>query len=316
MAIPLTAREPVEFTPPSLPEELKGPDPADDTKHRVRIIIRVPTPMQRDSYAAALVRAGVQHYTKQQVRDLMLAGVQDLFPEDEHERKQALLQELWAYNDDQEEQRDLEIDILREEQEKAKAAGKEIDLNAVKARAAEEIQPGVVMERSRLIEATAIAQEIVARFKPLNEVVGGLADQDAKRSWLNARMYVIGWKGLPDEPDPPGSGGLKQNELDYLRMHVGEKAFAEISDFITALHGIDKDEEKNLASLLANMSAPIGSSPDTSTESSENGNSTAGPSTTIPEEGSAKTTESSSRSSTSSKTRKAASKRGRTAGPS
>src|SRR4051812_43486293 len=99
MAIPITARVPVEFTPPSSPAPLLKKDPADPEKHVFRILVRVPTMMERDSYSAALIRGGVISYTRDQIRDLALAGVQHIYDPAEHEELQAGLRELWQAAD-------------------------------------------------------------------------------------------------------------------------------------------------------------------------------------------------------------------------
>lgn len=316
MPVPLTAREPVEFTPPSAPHHLLEIDPATD-QHKFAIIVRVPTPVERDSYNAVLVRAGVTSYTKEQIRNLSLAAIQDLYDEAEHDELQTLLREVWAAADAQSEVEDLQRKKLLELLEKARAkGGKDAvpDTETVKKELAE-IRPEVVIDPKRRIRATAISQEVMARFEPLREVIAGLVGQDAKRSWINAEVYVKGWRGLEHQPDGNGRGGLTHHEVTYLRQEIGQEAFLELSDFITAMMGLDEDEEKNLASLLESMSAQIGSTQPTSTASSDNGTSTDEPTGEIlGSTTSLTTTAKSSASSTSSKTRKrAGSRSGRTA---
>lgn len=320
MAVPITAREPVEFTPRSLPKKFLNaegnPLAGEDGKPKVRILVRVPTMMERDTYSAALIRGGVISYTRSQIRDMALAGVQELFPKDTHEDKQALLREVWQTADDEARYELDEIEALRELAEAAEAAGKKkISEKDLKERLGK-IPPAAVMDPGRRIEATSLNQEIMSRFKPLNQALASLTEQDAKRGWLNAEVYVIGWEGLEDSPEGNSRGGLQQHEIEYLRRVIGEEAFRQLSDFITGMQTIDEDEEKNLASLLESMSAQIGSTPSKSKASSESGNSTGEPSTSIPEDGSPKTTASSSSSTTSSRTKKAASRKGgRTAAP-
>jgi hypothetical protein len=160
----------------------------------------------------------------------------------------------------------------------------------------------------------------------LQKVFADLAEQDARRAWLQAEVYVAGWRVenrtdeadtvLAYQPDGNGRGGLKKHEAEYLRRAIGQDAWMELSEFITALHSLDADEEKNLASLLASMSAQIGSTPSESKASSESGASTDVPISATPESESATTTESSSSSTTRSGTKKAKSEPGPTGGDS
>jgi hypothetical protein len=317
MAIPFTAREPLEFTPPSLPERLQGQVEGDPTKHKVRILIRVPTMVERDSYASALIRAGVISYTRQQIRDLAMAGVQTLCDPSKHEEQEALLREFWAVTDEEKDVQIRQGAKLQELYEKATAAGTEPPAPADITKELAEITPSVTMDAQRRIRALAFNQELMATYPPLREALSALTDQDAKRSWLNAQVYITGFVGLEHQPDGNGRGGLLQHEAEYLRGEVGQEAFEEISDFITALQGIDEEEEKNLGSLLVSMSAPIGSNPSDSSANSDPGSSTAGPSTKTPASASPKTTASSSRSTKSSRTKRARSSAlTRTAGPS
>lgn len=308
MAIPLTAREPIEFSPPSLPKHLQGPDPEEPGKPKFRLIVRVPTMMERDGYAAALVRGGVIHYTRQQIRDLSLAGVQELFDEKEHEELQALLQEVWTVADAEAQCEREQQDKLREIHEKAAGTNTKIDPKDV-IKELEKIVPSAQMDKSRRVRGIAINQELMSRYQPLIHAIASLAEQDAKRAWLNAEVYVAGWKGLEHEPEGNGRGGLKTHEVEYLRREIGADAFDELSEFITAMQAIDGEEEKNLASLLENTSAQTGSTQSESTASSDDGSSTAEPSGSIPEAESPKTTGSSSRSTTRSATKKGKSRR-------
>lgn len=314
MAIPLTAREPVEFTPPSLPKKLQGLDPDDPTKNRFRALVRVPTMLERDNYAGLLIRGGVMSYSKQQIRELCLAGVQSMFDKAEHEAKQNLLREAWVVRDAEEECEQAQRQKLRELTEKATAVGQPLTPQEMKA-ALEEFTPSAVMDPSRKIEATALQQELMSNFLPLKKVLADLVEQDAKRAWLNAEVYVKDFIGLPDRPEGNGRGGLQHHEIEYLRRAIGEDAFHELSDFITAIQTVDEDEEKNLASLLESTSAPIGSIQSESTASSDHGNSTATPSgRTQGSTGSRKTTGSSSGSTNRSATKTAKSRKaGRTA---
>ncbi len=146
-------------------------------------------------------------------------------------------------------------------------------------------------------------QEIMAKYMPLKEAVASFAEQNSKLAWMNAQVYVCGWKGgMEFQPDGNGRGGLLPHEAEYLRKHIGSDAWEELNEFIVALNAIDEDEEKNLASLLANSSAPIGSKTDISRESSDDGNSTDAPSGKTRGKGSRKTTARSSDATTTAKT--------------
>lgn len=316
MAVPLTARAPVEFTPPSAPEKLRAIDPSTELP-KFAVSVRVPTPYERDGYNAALVRGGVTSYTKTQIRQIGLAGIQELFPKEEHDDLVALLRENWAaeeaHAEMEKEQRAKLLELLDEA--RAKGGADAMPKNEDVKKALEEIRPSVVMDQQRQIRAVSIAQEIGNRYPPMREALAALVEQDAKRAWLNAEVYVTGWRGLEHEPDGNGRGGITRHEADYLRTQIGESAFHELSDFITSMHGLDEDEEKNLASLLESMSVQIGSTQSTSKASSEDGNSTDESSTATQESTGSRTTTAKSSGSgpTAKTTKKAASGNGRTA---
>lgn len=293
MAIPLTAaRGPLEFTPLSLAER----------KPIVKIMVRVPTLYERDSYASALVRGGVVYYTKKQIRDLMLAGIIAGYPEEEFEDKRALLEELWQVGDEEAAARVKQQERLVELYDVPEGTDLP-DEETVKAEL-DKIVPEVEMDPQRRVRATAIQQHVTSTYEPIQKAFASLTEQEARRAWLQAEIYVCGFTGYEHQPEGNGKGGLKTHEVNYLRGQMGGDAWLELSDFITALHGIDGDEEKNLASLLESMSAPDGSTVQESNPSSESGPSTDAPITPIPDAASPKTTGSSSRSGTSSRTKK------------
>ena len=278
MPIPITARAPVEFRPPSKPG--------------VTIIINVPTPYQRDAFAASLARAGVVHYTRSQIRDLMLAAVSATFPDD-FDTYRENLEEVWSADDAQGRANLLRAQLEVEMREKSVAQYKGVEptdkqrktLEKDIAAALNKIQPDVVVDMQKRVAVAALQQDMMSRFAPLQKALGELAEQQTKRNWLTIETYVHGWRDLPDNPDGDGKdpSGITRAEAEYMRQHIGMEAFNETGDFIFALMSLDGDEEKNLASLLENMSAPTGSTASESTASSEDGTSTDEPSGSIPE---------------------------------
>lgn len=146
------------------------------------------------------------------------------------------------------------------------------------------------------VRITAIQQDVVSRYAPLQKAFADLAEQEQKRAWLCIEMYVPTWKGLEHTPDGNGFGGITRLEAEWLRNELMSDAFEELGDYIFALHSIDGDEEKNLASLTESYSDPTGSLAAQSKEStvSESGTSTDGNITATPDTGSPKTPEPSS----------------------
>lgn len=320
MTIPLTAaRGAVEFRPPALyPKDGDGHFKKRDRD--VIILIRVPTMYERDSFASALVRGGVVHHGPKEIRHLLLAGVQVLYPPEQFDSIRADLEELWAVTDEEQKVQRLQMERLAElldvEPGKKPPSQKEIEKEL------EKIVAEVKMDAGKRIRVFAQQQHVMASYAPLQAVFADLAEQDARRSWLQAEVYVTGWrvenrsseddKVLEHQPDGNGRGGLKKHEAEYLRGQIGQDAWLEVSEFITALHGLDGDEEKNLASLLASMSAQIGSTPPGSKASSESGDSTDEPTSPTRATGSRKTTGSSSNSTKRSGTKRGKSGPGRT----
>ena len=289
MTIPLTARVPIDFTPMALAKRTP----------RVTFKIRVPTPYERDAFAAELVRGGVVHYSRTQIRDLMLAGVAFLFPNDQFDQIRGELEELWQAGDAQQKCNQkraeryvelLERQVSLPDDKKMTDEEMEADL--------QQIQPEVQIPETQRVRVTAIQQDVTSRYHPLQKAFADLAEQDIRRSWVCVESYVNGWDGLEFKPAGNGRGGITRTEAEWLRSHIGKEAFDQLGDFIFAMQSIDEDEEKNLALLIASTSAPIGSElAESMSEASRAGSSTDEPSTPIPDDASAKTTESSSSSS-------------------
>jgi hypothetical protein len=306
MGIPLTARMPVEFTPPSLlvrnqliaAENMRRAERGEEPSDAIKIIVRVPTMYERDSFSAALVRGGVVHYSRKQIRDLMLAAASHLHDDAEFEQLSADLQELWAAADAANACQQLRTDRyiqLMDQQKHLPKTAKRMTEEEMEAEL-QTIQPESVIDDLKRVRVTAMQQDLTSRYEPIQKAFADLAEQDTRRAWLCIELYVVNWHGLHATPDGNGRGGITRPEAEFLRVQIGAEAFEELADFIYAMHGIDGDEEKNLASLIENTSAPIGSTLAESMASNEAGPSTDTPTTPIPETGSPKTTDSSSSS--------------------
>lgn len=273
MAIPLTAREPVAFKPKSRPD--------------VTLLVRVPTPFERDGYAGSLVRAGVAYFTQAQIREMMLAGVRRIFGNEKFEENQILFKEVWAASDADAvkatKQGLLHAELLEKAFARWKAEGHEAtseDLLALDAEIdieVEKIRSDVIVEDWKRVEVMVMQQDVTSGFEPLRKVFVDLAEADSRRSWMCIENYVSGWEGLEHSPDGNGKGGITRDEASYLRNQIGDDAWDETASLINGLMQVNGDEEKNLASLLEMLSAPTGSTPEASTASSE-----AGPSTNEP----------------------------------
>lgn len=271
MAIPLTARAPVNFNPPSKP--------------LAKIYVRVPTPFERDNFHAALVRGGIVHYSAEQLRDLMLSGIFALYPE-KFDEYRSLMEEFYLAGDEEKKLIDKQFQRLveLEDQNSLLPPAKQRSREAMIEEVEKEIAPSFVFPQSKRVAAAALQMDIRARYEPVQKAFADMAEQDSKRAWLTAEVYVAGWQfpdterlALPGAPDPEtltawetpegnGRGGLQRHEAEYLREKLGAAAWEELAQFIMALHGLDEDEEKNLQSLLATFAAPVGSKP-SSTES-------------------------------------------------
>ena len=223
MPIPLTARAPVEYTPPSIAakiaaENVEHTKNGEPMREPVKIMVRVPTMYERDSFAAALVRGGVVHYSKNQIRDLMLAGVTHLFEDERFDEIHADLNELWQAGDAAKEcedrRRDRYIELM-EKQAQLPPAKRMTDEDMEKELML--IQPSVVISDSKRVKITAIQQDITSRYGPLQMAFADLAEQDIRRSWLCVEIYVINWHGLEHTPTGNGRGGITRAEAEYLR---------------------------------------------------------------------------------------------------
>ena len=315
MTIPLTAKMPVPFYPPALLK--RNQELHQEGKEQIHLMIRVPTPYERDAFSASLVRGGVVHYSRTQIRDLMLAGVAFLYPPEDFERIHGELEGLWQAKDAidkvQIERTARMLELL--EQQQALPPEKHLTQEAMEKELLA-LQPEVMIDEPTRVRVTAIQQDIASRYEPLQKAFADLAEQDIRRNWLCVEIYVINWKGLEHAPDGNGHGGITRPEAEYLRKHIGAEAFDQIGDFVMGLQSIDGDEEKNLASLIESSSAPIGSTLAESMASTEPGSSTDEPSIAIPDTGLPEMIASSSSSTKASKTTTAASPSSPTAKPS
>lgn len=305
MPIPLSARDPLQFPPPSLRE----------TKPNVKILVRVPTPYERDTYESTLVRSGLVDYTRRQIRDLTIAGIDAMFPKGEFEEKSALLEEFWRFGDAMQELRveKLQVNIERIQQNEALPLSERMDEPALIAKIQEELdamQPDMIMGEERIKRAQAIVQQLTSDFDPLRRCAVDMYEQDVKRTWFNIELYVKDWEGIiidgePVHPTGNGRGGITREEAEFLRRQIGVDAFNEVGGFITSMHTLTDDDEKNLQSLLASASAPIGSTQPESKASNDAGSSEDTPSGSTPGAESPPTTKRSSRRSATSRTKTA-----------
>lgn len=318
MAVPITARHPVDFTPPAL--LARNLDLVKEGKPPILIKVRVPTMYERDAFSAALVRGGVVHYSRSQIRDLMRAGVVSLYPAERFDELRQNLEDLWqladAINKCELDRSEKFLELMERQAElPPEKHMSDADMEAE----LQKIQPSIVMDEPTRVKITAIQQDITSRYEPLQKAFADLAEQDVRRNWLCVEIYVGDWEGLQYSPTGNGRGGCTRGEAEYLRMQIGEKAFDEIGGFVFAMHSIDGDEEKNLASLIESSSAAIGSTLAGSmmpTETPAPGSSTGEPSIETPGTGSAPTTESSSSFTKPSKRKTAKSAASPTAAPS
>jgi hypothetical protein len=264
MAIPLTAREPVPFRPPSLAA----------TKPDFTAMIRVPTMYERDAYQAALVRGGIVHYSKSSIRELMLAGAIALHGEDKFDTMRADFEDMWAAGDAMTEcnQHRIELNIELVEKNEELPEGQKITVEEMQKRM-DAIKPDIEIDGARHVRITALQQDVTSRYEPLQKAFADLAEQETRRDWLNIETYVTGWSGLSHTPDGNGRGGITRREAEWLRAQIGSIAFTEISGVIFSMHGLDDDDEKNLASLLENASLQAGSTATEMTTGSDAGNS-------------------------------------------
>jgi len=267
MAVPFTAEKQCIFRPPSLQNHAR--------LNKVKIKMRVPTPYERDMYASLMLKEGVIHHTKRDVRQLMLAGIMKAFDEETAERYRNLSETLYQVEAAEQTQQQLRraryIDMtdVPEDQQPT-----EDELNAE----LEKIKPEVVMPIKDRMEIIEVHQKIQSEYAPIVKVMSDLAEQEAKIEWLNIKHYVSNWEGLRDnrDTDATAEDPLEKHEAEYLRKELGADAWSEISTFIVAMMGIDQDEEKNLSLLLESMSAQTGSTTSKPLPGSKNGKSTAG----------------------------------------
>jgi len=301
MSVPITARVPVKFPPPALSE----------TKPLVKIHCRVPTMYDRDTYGTLLIANGWVIYSRRQIRDLCLAGVEFILPPEDHAEAFALLEELWAERDAQDKAQALQLERLKELMSMPEFPDWTKDM--VTAELAK-ITADVVMPVERKVKASGIQNQVMGNYDPLMKALASQTAQDQRRYWITIEHYVQGWEGIEHEPDGNGNGGITRHEAEYLRSELGEKAWEQLGEFINAMMELDSSDQKNLDLLLASMSARTGSKPTgDSKESSAHGNSTDESGIPIPEEESPKTIESSSSSTTSSPKKTEPSEPGQTA---
>jgi len=309
MPIPLTAVHLRPLAPPGIAKADEGKPEAEQRK----IVIRVPNMYERDNFSSALVRAGVIHYTLQQIRDLCLAGITLLWVPEEFDAKRDLLEQSWQAADAatkcQQERQNRFLELLEQHQAKLERDPKTPPFDQAAAEAELDlIQPDVEIDDATRVRATALQQDIAARYSPLQQAFADLAEQEIKRNWLCMQTYVVNWQNFEHSPTGNGMGGITRDEAMWLRAQIGQADFDATAALIFAMHGLDTDDEKNLDSLIASYSDPTGSTvSEKMSEEIPSGNLKVEPTTEIPDEASPPTTARSSRRSKPSGTRKGAS---------
>lgn len=306
MPIPLTAIHLKPWAPPNLAKV----DAAKPEAEQRKIVIRVPNMYERDNFSSALVRAGVIHYGQKEIRDLVLAGITLLWVPEEFDAKRDLLEQAWQAQDAamkcQEERQNRFLELLQLHQAKLERDPGTPPFDQAAAEAELElIQPDVQVDESVRVRATALQQDIAARYAPLQQAFADLAEQDIKRRWLCIQTYVANWQNFEHSPTGNGMGGITRDEAMWLRSQIGQADFDAVGELIFAMHGLDSDDEKNLDSLIVSFSDQTGSTAsEKMSEEIPSGNSKVEPTTEIPAEESQPTTARSSRRSKPSGTRK------------
>ena len=295
--IPLSARAPRAFTPPTL---AKKHDAACETwasskaKSRgkkpalPRFFIAVPTLTEKDTIGQLMFELGLVPITRDQTRMATLKALLN----DDRDDDAAALEGFWQ----KKELHEAQLEIW-DEQERQRRLDQLADPDTERQPFEQPEDPTTMRER---IHAQEVVDEMVAKTPALRKLLAAQTTYTKRYQTMTMRVHLRGWEGLETQrvadtgPDMPEL--VTEECLEELREEIGRDAWLELHRNIDAMYALSPEEVGNFASPSESGSNPDGSSKEGELETAS-GDST-GPETEtksssapIPEPASDQTTE-------------------------
>lgn len=256
--IPLTARAPRSYTPPTLeahyeeklaawadaPEDERGEKPIKPVFH-----IAVPTLVERELIGSLLYELGLIEVRQDRVRTATLEEAIVHLPDGE---EQALfLESHWQMQGLHEQQ--LEIWAERETQRMLDQMEKpDEDLKPIP-------KPAPLTTLADRIKAKNVTEELYEKSARLRRLMAKRASWDRENQIMMLRVHLRGWEGLETQREGESNPGIADgidivttDAITALREEIGGVVWEELYVSIDGMYQLKQDEVGNYASRPAN----------------------------------------------------------------
>lgn len=259
--IPLTARAPRRFTPPTLQrkndadrtawaeskEKSRGPKPPLPVFY-----IAVPTLAEKDTIGQLMFELGLTPTTRDQIRMATLKALLN----DDREDDATFLEGFWH----QKEIHENQLDIWQE-QETQRRLDELADPTTKREPFEEPADPTSLRDR---IRAQELVDGVVAQTYELRKLLAAQSTYTTRYATMTMRVHLRGWEGLETQREAEGGNGMPdlvtEDCLDRLRDEIGRDAWRELHRNIDAMYSLSAEEVGNSGSPSENVSSPVGSS--------------------------------------------------------
>lgn len=283
--IPLTARQPRSYTPPSLraryaaeldvydarerarranegkPDALRKtlPDGPDTPPVMPIIFLAVPTLLERDTIGSLMFELGVIQVTRESIRNVMLEEAFEVYGEEKGEEVATFLETFWQQQEVFEDRNALWGEQERQRLLDEWGGGDKRD-------------PAPLPEhdsplRSRL-RAKREVDQLVALSGKVRRLLGQQTDYARQNATMLARTHCRGWEGLATQREAIGAdlhGGYPAAEVlteectGALREEIGTQAWQELCNEIDDSYNLSAAEVGNSGSPLVTSPSGAGS---------------------------------------------------------
>lgn len=283
--IPLTARQPRPFTPPTLEQRWRAqqdryderqrvlrdphgasengivrPDGSDQPPVKPVIYIAVPTLLERETIGSLMFELGVVQVSLETVRNVVLEQALEIYGDDKGEEIATFLETFWL------QQQVFEDKVqLWQQQERQRVLDEWNDPSKVRDPYPMPEQDSPLRDRLR---AKREIDQLIERSPLLRRTLGQQTDYGRQNTTMLIRVHCRGWEGLKTQREAIGAdqhGGFPAADLltedctSQLREELGETAWLELAAEIDGQYALSAEEVGNFASPPAPPSSIAGS---------------------------------------------------------
>lgn len=265
--IPLTAREPRAFTPPSLEARYEASLPKKPKKGKKlppkpQFYIAVPTLAERETIGSIMFELGVIQVSRETTRNATLEAAIEMYGEDEalwlesHWQQTDLWEGLLDIWEEQERQRLLD-NLANPKKAEKEPAPKPEPLTTLKDR----------------LKAKRLVDEIIAKDAPLRTLLARQTRYGREYEIMSMRVHLRGWQGLETQREAASGDNapeiVTEDCIMALREEVGQHAWRELFREIDDQYGLSAEEVGNSDSPPESGLPPTGSTPTPPKESGD-----------------------------------------------